>query len=489
MPQTLFDMYDAIFADVPFEDREFARHVLLWLCAVSELECVDIEGGSSLAILRGAALNHLRGSSDLFDAHLYHNNSVKEILGCLVTKFDHEEGEGTDIISVPCVRLAHYTVEEYLYSEDRQTTKQATLTFTRELVLFDFARSLYGLVCSNSIRPSSRGERDALFIGGTELIEVLDHYTGTFDINQVVEDMVKFVNPLAPHFPLVVEACMDAARATVDQTWNFWFHPLQMGDESTSVNAAILLNISIRGPGYLAGMFLDKQRLDVASVLDAEVTSPEDGIICRPRFRYEEDHVFTTLSGLLLHVAILLAFLGSEAPLRLLVGLAGEAHRRKMLSSYLWFHNLRVGGGTHRLCQSNANCPIWCLLDRKTNPNTNSYQMTPLQIAVYCFDVFATRALLHFGASPDDLGVPTGEGFFMVEGLHYVWGRASPLHINRNAAFPLFDPYSEYEEDDRRTIEETLLEFGATDFAEDGFEAPEDMLWSGRSHVHEKESD
>ncbi|KAK9771655.1 putative Fungal N-terminal domain-containing protein [Seiridium cardinale] len=77
------------------------------------------------------------------------------------------------------------------------------------------------------------------------------------------------------------------------------------------------------------------------------------------------------------------------------------------------------------------------LLQYTETSETLTYSMTPLQLAVYCYDYGATKALLENGIEPNVLGARHGEPLpihlYKIED----WGSASPLHIVKHAGYGL----------------------------------------------------
>ncbi|KAK9418244.1 putative NACHT domain-containing protein [Seiridium unicorne] len=77
------------------------------------------------------------------------------------------------------------------------------------------------------------------------------------------------------------------------------------------------------------------------------------------------------------------------------------------------------------------------LLQYTETSETLTYSMTPLQLAVYCYDYGATKALLENDIDPNVLGARHGEPLpihlYEVED----WGSASPLHIVKHVGYGL----------------------------------------------------
>ncbi|KAL6713227.1 hypothetical protein ACLMJK_009348 [Lecanora helva] len=127
---------------------------------------------------------------------------------------------------------------------------------------------------------------------------------------------------------------------------------------------------------------------------------------------------------------------------------------------------LFIGGHHHaRSAECNSSCPLQRLLKAGANPNKGDYQMTPLQIATVGRDSYGVECLLKAGALPNDTGNPNGviwEEDTIMHHLSHLHG-ASPLKICRE--FKVFYQYDSSEgEDERKKIEDLLLQYGAEDF-------------------------
>jgi hypothetical protein len=107
-----------------------------------------------------------------------------------------------------------------------------------------------------------------------------------------------------------------------------------------------------------------------------------------------------------------------------------------------------------------TDCTLQRLLRNGANPNISDYRVTPLQIAVVCWDSNAVRYLLEAGADPNALGNNDGilwEQGHNLAGFNHLHG-ASPLYICRQLDI-IFkgDLRSVYRDKEEREITEGLL--------------------------------
>jgi hypothetical protein len=120
-------------------------------------------------------------------------------------------------------------------------------------------------------------------------------------------------------------------------------------------------------------------------------------------------------------------------------------------------------------------CDDYCLLSRLlelgANINKSGSWVTPLQIAVGCFDLVGVKLLLEAGADPNGIGDSSGIEWndYSLLGRFKHLHATSPLTICRDEDMG-FDWMGENIDDDREKIEAELLKYGATDFG--------DVCWS-----------
>lgn len=101
LPETLRETYDRILENIDAQDREKARHALIWL-AFSKRP-LEIEEVADATVLDPQATFDP-------DKRLFDPNSILEILGSLVTRSSEDS-------SSRVIGLAHFSVQEYLVSK------------------------------------------------------------------------------------------------------------------------------------------------------------------------------------------------------------------------------------------------------------------------------------------------------------------------------------------------------------------------------------
>lgn len=109
LPETLHKTYSRILQNIDAQDQEKAWHALIWL-AYSKRP-LKIEEVANAAVLDPQAIITFDPDERLFDP-----NSIFEILGSLVTCSSEDS-------SSKVIRLAHFSVEEYLVSKAIQSSE------------------------------------------------------------------------------------------------------------------------------------------------------------------------------------------------------------------------------------------------------------------------------------------------------------------------------------------------------------------------------
>jgi ankyrin repeat protein len=128
-------------------------------------------------------------------------------------------------------------------------------------------------------------------------------------------------------------------------------------------------------------------------------------------------------------------------------------------------------GHTHETACSGS-CVLRQLLQLGANPDPKGFQVTPLQIAVFCRDLAGVRTLLEAGADPNNTGDEQGIKWHAetsVLGPYCRLHGLAPLYILRHLkAYRYFEDGMTTEEIDEMNgattidIERLLLDYGAS---------------------------
>lgn len=111
-------------------------------------------------------------------------------------------------------------------------------------------------------------------------------------------------------------------------------------------------------------------------------------------------------------------------------------------------------------------CTVLHSLQSGADVNALGLATMPLQIAVHRWDLVGTRFLLEAGADPNGIGQPEG---YTPTHIDTTWASSSPLHILRNAEYGFMNLEASLglhaqREKERAKIEQLLISYGAKDF-------------------------
>ncbi|KAK8008090.1 hypothetical protein PG991_010641 [Apiospora marii] len=139
LPRTMEETYDMIFSLLPEEDLDVVRTVLTLICGHQEVS----HGTTALPYaIAELAIQHGKGSE------FYQTGDLREICGCLIAL----ETSSRDAVHrdwyPDIVFLAHYTVEEFLYSEAISQGRFASLALTPEKARRSYIQTLHRLARS-----------------------------------------------------------------------------------------------------------------------------------------------------------------------------------------------------------------------------------------------------------------------------------------------------------------------------------------------------
>ena len=487
LPKTLDETYDRVLLKLTEEEHQFVHHTLQLILYHNNLYSGKSYGSIPCAVLIKGVETSLAGVTSSQSDRFYDHETLRELCGCLInvtsehTTFNDKsmkpfgEKEARFKLDDLTVSFAHYTVREYLGSNRISKISTAYVTSCKEDLKQHFMRMMFSEALQITLNEEGRNNNRRYY-------EVEDQFTTycvastLYSLRNCSAEIIQHVtlsglaidllNPFKAHFrSLKIIAGSLAIFSYLDLGW--WSRKARFWDlawrrqESTNVDAIHLLNLSLLAyisPEYvlLARRFLHSK--NNKDVLTARLTFgiSSSRLPCVYNFDESIIEVFAQLGLEGLHIFRLLLELG--------MGLFDPSKILLLFS------------GCHQ-CYSNYDCNSHCLVERLlelgADPNTNRSWVSPLQIAVSCFDFIAISLLLEAGADPNP--VENSDGIAWKDDT--LMGRfnrlhgASPLYIHRHHGLFNIETWAVQGEDtmderrgDSEQIEAILLRYGARSY-------------------------
>ncbi|RYO81887.1 hypothetical protein DL766_002101 [Monosporascus sp. MC13-8B] len=222
LPEDLAETYHRIFESIPEIDRPFVRRVLLWVWGHEIALWLNNRGINAVLLLQAVAYDLRQADPDI-DMSTYNLEDLEDLCSCLITispnvkDYEHRTSDDTSISTAHednfqgtkgtpstsstdlFVRLAHYTVAEYLSSPLILQTPIAFFALPTESVVSEFALSVMRQalgVDPMGIATDWVYDREAycLTLGCT-----LD-WTLFADNPEIQEMFIRYVHPESPHY-------------------------------------------------------------------------------------------------------------------------------------------------------------------------------------------------------------------------------------------------------------------------------------------------
>ena len=449
LPKTLDETYDRILLALPEEDQQFVHHALQLILYHNNLYGGDIDGDIPCAVLiRGVERSIAELTSKQSD-RFYDHETLRELCGCLI-HVTQEESTLNDVLAgtysmelgpqnrVLTVSFAHYTVYEYLGSNRISKTSTACVTSCKEnleqtLMEMMFAESLQ--VEQN--KPYCNFPQDNPFhaLGPVKgyfttycmisALYALRRWSTRISRHDKLSKLaIVLLDPSKAHFHSLELAAPHVERLKSnpwgDERGQFW--NLIWQSEAANTDAAHLLNI------LLLAWEKPAECLSIAEKF-LQSKNKKDFLTTRLTFSMAE-YLFDDVcrfDGSIIEVFAQSAFERSDILRLLLEHGTGLFDPSAILLLSIGFHQ----------CDPHSESSNYCLVERLlqlgADPNMTGCWVTPLQIAVKCYDLEAVTSLLEAGANPNPIkqsnGVAWQHGTSMsrFNGLH----GSSPLYICR----------------------------------------------------------
>ncbi|KAM7205753.1 hypothetical protein V8F20_002986 [Naviculisporaceae sp. PSN 640] len=505
LPKDLDETYDRILGEIPEECRALARNVFIWLHGYDR----DIMGEYCLTglpaafLIRWLNLHEFPQSSSSTENSFLQLADIVDICGCLITVHGDHSGSYDYI-----VRFSHYTVLEYLLSDRVRGKSDATsrFAFSAEEGVSDHLRQVLTVIPSLnlcfSINPGdiSEFERYIVNVAMETFVLPSPEYRAAIALGGLWAHQLAIDIPRLFRYQTHTYGCdlflvhWDGDETTADSVR---LCELVMNCSEWKVGGDNLATRFLRENGS-RDLFRRKIRgfgLDPCSSSSCAVAQLERSVAWSQCFRepplatvgIQLLAIMTDSNLFYIHADIKSAF-ENLAVLSL-----EYVEQATILHTMIPLH---FGGYTCVCCSKRGghdDSPDQCaLLDRVLNHqpgvdlNNTGFHITPLQLAVYCWNLEMARSLIKNGADVNVVGLKDGKG--LPESTIYCiserWSQATPLHILRNAGYGLdeferkvhryanillkgghrlfIDMYPS-KRNDRQDLEQLLLDNGAVD--------------------------
>ena len=432
-------MYERIFLTIPEDDWLSVQHVFHWLVYHNDLFGTNIPLSTLLQAVQQSTVDFLSQDADQF----HDFEGLRECCGCLIVVEQEEKCNSDDakvIHQRSTVSFAHYTVKEYLQSPRISQKKVGFFTLAQERIQNHFT----GIAMRQAlaIQPDRLAEYEKLendevihglldadfklYCGVSSVLQLMMWPEAISSNSTLMELSEAIVNPKISA-PLAILLYMAKAQdympmsADVSDEFQFWsINWRQEPDTDSAAFLAFLLISGFSGLLHLARAFSRKHfmltiltqqlhiRKEVSDVVKNYETGPYDFVGSIPemvaQWESRQPHTFTFILDLI-----------SEH---------GVTHFDPSTLLLLCI-------GCHQDHPCNESCSLKRLLRLGASANgPEGAFVTPLQIAVVCWDLQGVEILLNAGAELNALG-KNGSRWApdsFMERFNHLHG-VSPLHI------------------------------------------------------------
>ena len=466
LPKDLYETYDRVTLQVPEEDQIFVQHALHWIAyhprihPHSRIPCrILIE-----AVTKSAATQGVDLSPRFFDEEV-----IRELCRCLIKIDSDDNFRLYNDVSSKCstISFAHFTVQEYLNASRTHGASSLYSASCKESVWRCFDTTMLKEVCQLRIGPPGKwscfgksgpfeNDFDAYSLSAVILMLQRRPFW-ILERRELLPFVFNMVNPFKENWTTVqtgMKAFEDAMNLVSGKAFpgeeRMWH--IDWNKNHVNPNSAALVNLlhiveNGLDQAWLVGEFLETK--DVKSVLRSRISFTKTLV-------YENSQA-AVFDGPFIEVLINLDVVSAKV-----VELMLDFDQGVSDASVLLFYYLARWG-------SIQNQVVERLLDAGADPNTSTYRVTLLQLAVVHRETDIVMMLLEAGADPNNTGNDSSEVIgaeAFASRYDYLCG-ASPLHIYQHFASTLDRDLELMLEDSHKRIETELLDFGALDFQED----------------------
>lgn len=493
LPETIEESYEMIFSEIAKDDWPLARAILLWICANDKLP-----GGAPIPVNTLCSMMS-EESSDTTGANLkYTRDEVKEICGCLIDivwyndknipdrSDTDDESSDTDKESLLTkegfysARLAHYTVVEYLFSDRIRQGKAAYFALSED----DTIESFLGPVLETAVKTDvcsiaidywngmesycARAAWLAPFVWESKIVQTENFWTASTTIWLTNETYFKRMGTLLGRYWIDKSYIFfPYQRLDYRFKWQaFDFKDLQNLQRKLIVTITCLL---LNSCWALARRLIVESHPRILSDTSVRAAGPLGSILVNSRIPYIEDHLCSAVEA----VALTTVGLRNKPLRKAIEFMMYDVDITRVVLMCIGLHFHPCGHHACPMEEDGTKCyKIQLLQEYDSRRESTAYRLTPLQLAVLCWDYVATQVLLGGGNDPNGLGSVSGESVpIHIYEVDDSWGMASPLHILRHAGYALESidgqlGIMEKRRAFRDKIEALLISYGGTEFVQ-----------------------
>lgn len=410
LPKTLDETYERIFLTIPEDDWLSVQHVFHWLVYHNALFGTNIPLSTLLQAVQQSTVDFLSQDAD----QLHDFEGLRERCGCLIVVEQEERHIGWGVTTThqrSTVSFAHYTVKEYLQSPRISQKKVGFFALAQEKIQNEFA----GIAIRQAlaIQPDRLAEYETnevihglldadfkLYCGVSSVLQLSIWPEAISSNSTLMELSEATVNPK-------ISASLDELLYMADaeylitrncdlfEEFQFWrIDWIQEADADPAAFLAFLLISGFVGSLHLALAFARKHSMltiltqqlhitkEVAQLFDNEETDCYDFVGSIPemvaQWESRQPHTFTYILDLISEHGVT-----NFDPSTLLL--------------------LYIGGHQHHKCDESCSLKRLLRLGASASGPEGAF-VTPLQIAVVCWDLQGVEILLNAGAEPNAVG-------------------------------------------------------------------------------------
>ena len=446
LPKTLDETYDRLLLTLPEEDHQFVHHTIQLILYHSKLYGGSkVDGGIPCAVLIKGVERSLAGLNSNHNDRFYNHETLRELCGCLInvtqeySEFDnvlagnYSEMETRPKHEVLTVSFAHYTVHEYLNSNRTSKTSTAYVTSCKE----DLEQTYLQMMFAESLQlgPGGRWDYSAAPRYHCDVLEALEGYFLNYCMVSALYSLRRWSARISRHDTLSKLAIVlldpskahihfleSAARHLDDLLTPPWIENLHFWNviwdsRPSNTDAAHLLHI----------LLLAWEKPECLPLAENFLQSKNNKNFLTARLTFRMSESIYRFDGSIIEIFAQAAFQASH-----IFGLLLEHGTGLFDPSAILLRSI----GCHQ-DHPKHDCSSYCLLERLlelgADPNMTGCWVTPLQIAVKCYDLKAVTSLLEAGANPNP--IEQSNGIAWKHGTHmsrynYLHG-VSPLYIFR----------------------------------------------------------
>ncbi|KAH7176925.1 hypothetical protein EDB81DRAFT_51220 [Dactylonectria macrodidyma] len=411
LPETLDETYERILADVPLEWTHIVKRALCLLI------CISVVGVEELITFASIGDSHCDDSMDTTEEDMTCEPSEEaflEVMSCLIST---TSGPTTH------VRLAHYTIKEYLGSPRIVQSSASFFYLPASEAMSHSVKTMFRAIIHGS-RKDESWQRFQSYCDDEllDLVKIAD--TVVASDKQLTALVIESMDPRMPFF----------CGALTISSYNKYAEPMKDGF-SEQPDAGILVNL------------ISEDLYAITTAVLLQHTAAEATRICL--FEVESWNNITV------------------------VGWLAESHRNQYL--HLALERCGAQINNHRqsllICAmanfrkfDDANQTLKTLISANVSVNPGGVRVTPLQLAVWQLRVAVIETLLDNGADPNAVGQPDG---WTLKQLRHFEGGMTPLSKTRMMrSLTNVDTWFNTARSDADKIEELLVNAGGCESCE-----------------------